>query len=268
MKMKPSVPYLPQLISGYLGGAILFCIIRRIGFGRRHGTNTQRDGDRNDADTGADMQRDGDRNAEADPQRDGVCISQPYFSKKIQWVRNILYIASVLLVVRLACIITITRMALIEAATCTTKRTCSIFYSGIIDPVSKRLAQDHPAAFPEIPRRRTRIQGEGIPGRHDSRHARKRGRARTRKPPMRTSCIRGHRPRQHSIDFARTQAKHSVSSARNAFSCLDSLRRLRNIFRYVYRSDVDINGFHLQTRPSRRQTFVMLTFRTARRTCV
>ena len=78
------------------------------------------------------------------------------------------------------------RMALIEAGTSITKKTCSIFYTGVIDPVGTWSEHQNSSGYPI--RKRYHIKGAGISGRHDSRRATKKGRA--RKPPTRPSCIR------------------------------------------------------------------------------
>ena len=104
--MKPPDPYLSQeLLLAYFGIAILLSIIRRI----RYTTGTQT----RYIDTQPDTQRDGVRKR----------------------VGRFYYLASVMMITRLACIINITRMALIEAGTSIIKKTCSVFYDGVVDPV-------------------------------------------------------------------------------------------------------------------------------------
>ena len=168
--MKPPDPdtYLPQvLLSAYFGITILFSIVRRIRCtGQRTAstiplsTNTQRISTR--------------RIPATDTQRDGIGTRSG----------RVLYNASVLIITRLACIITITRMAMIEAGTSITKQTCSIFYTGIIDPMSTWSANRNSTEYPNHRKRYhingvgIRIKGAGTPGRHDSRRATKNGRTR------------------------------------------------------------------------------------------
>ena len=123
--MKPPDPYLPQvLLSAYFGITILFSIIRSIRCTHKNATKTT-----------------------TDPHRDAIrkrigrttfFLSRPGRSPLLSSIRKHFYHVSVLTITRLACIITITRMAMIEAGTSIIKNTCSIFYDGVIDPISTR----------------------------------------------------------------------------------------------------------------------------------
>ena len=159
--MKPPDPYLPQdLLSACFGIAILFSIIRRI---RSTGTTASYSD-----------------NTPPNTQRDGICarVGRVYYGVRTH-VRRSCYLVSVLIITRLACIITIMRMAMIEAGTDITKKTCSVFYNGVIDPVGTWSAnQNSSDGYLDLTRKCYHMKGAGIPGRHNSKRATKRGRAR------------------------------------------------------------------------------------------
>jgi len=98
-----------------------------------------------------------------------------------------------MLVARLACVVMLTRIVLIETMGFVAQRMCNVLFS-VIDSSTGATPNVNPRSLEYEPTHRTHCpRGSGIPGRHNSTHKSKR--APTRYPPARHSCQRGVRNR-------------------------------------------------------------------------